>query len=164
MKLIQIVLFSSIFILQSLSAQTISRNVVASAGDHFISLNSQLEWTLGEVSIETFTSSASQLTQGFHQTNLIISTVQVGREIPGIEIFPNPVTSVVNIRNLGEQSKTLEVSLYNVEGKLLQTKSLAGGMEVHTLSMNEYAAGIFFLRVKSSDQVELKNYKIYKIR
>jgi hypothetical protein len=57
-------------------AQSLSPEVVATAGDHFATSTAQLSWTLGEPVIETFTdAAATQLTQGFHQTNLMVVAV-----------------------------------------------------------------------------------------
>ena len=57
--------------------QSISPEVIASSGDHFTGTDAQLSWTIGELVIDTYTNGSTQLTQGFHQTNLIITNVEV---------------------------------------------------------------------------------------
>jgi len=48
-------------------AQSIDRDVISSAGDHFQGPNSSLSWTLGEIATETLTDGNIILTQGFQQ-------------------------------------------------------------------------------------------------
>ena len=163
MKLLYLFLYISTLCLPALSAQTISRDVVGSAGDHFSAVNGQLEWTLGEVSIETFNSGTSQITQGFHQTNLIISSLGEEGERSEIQVYPNPVTSVLHIK-LPAGDQPLNIALYDSQGKLLHESTLLEGREVQQFSMNGYASGIYLLQVRTLLTDEISNYKIYKIR
>jgi hypothetical protein len=50
-----------------ISAQSVSPQVVSSAGDYFEGTNASLSWTLGEIATETFNSENVILTQGFQQ-------------------------------------------------------------------------------------------------
>lgn len=60
-----------IFISRYANAQSLSPTVVASQGDYFWSTTVSVEWTIGEVMIETYTVQDHFLTQGFHQPNLL---------------------------------------------------------------------------------------------
>ncbi|MFC2176342.1 hypothetical protein ACFLR1_05175, partial [Bacteroidota bacterium] len=51
-------------------SQSISPEVIASAGGHFDNGTTQLSWTLGEVAIDTYDNGTNIITQGFHQTQL----------------------------------------------------------------------------------------------
>ncbi|MFU8844174.1 MAG: hypothetical protein ACNA7V_10250 [Bacteroidales bacterium] len=64
-KIAQILLFS-VFPLY-VSAQSVSPEVIATAGDYFENSSGSLSWTLGEVMTETFSSGGNILTQGFQQ-------------------------------------------------------------------------------------------------
>jgi hypothetical protein len=50
-----------------LSGQTLSPDVISSAGNYFETPNASLSWTLGETAAETFTNGNIILTQGFQQ-------------------------------------------------------------------------------------------------
>ncbi len=51
----------------ALTAQSVSPEVVASAGDYYENGNVSLSWTLGEISTETYSNGGVILTQGFQQ-------------------------------------------------------------------------------------------------
>ncbi|MCX8113246.1 MAG: PKD domain-containing protein [Bacteroidia bacterium] len=59
----------------------------------------------------------------------------------GIRVFPNPFTESVQVLLPGEAS----IVLYDSQGALLRRGTFAKGL--HTLSLRELAAGIYFLRV-----------------
>jgi len=48
-------------------AQSVSPEVVSSAGDYFEGTNASLSWTLGEIATETYSNGTNILTQGFQQ-------------------------------------------------------------------------------------------------
>ncbi|MCD4697881.1 MAG: hypothetical protein K8S16_16775 [Bacteroidales bacterium] len=52
-------------------SQSVSPEVVSSAGDYFEGANASLSWTLGEIATETYTSGNIILTQGFQQPTAI---------------------------------------------------------------------------------------------
>lgn len=49
------------------NAQTISQDVIGSSGTFAESTAGSMAWTIGEVTIETYSSAENFLTQGFHQ-------------------------------------------------------------------------------------------------
>ena len=51
----------------TITAQSVSPEVVASAGDYFEGINASLSWTLGEIATETYSNGGIILTQGFQQ-------------------------------------------------------------------------------------------------
>ena len=51
----------------AITAQSVSPEVVASAGDYFEGINASLSWTLGEIATETYSNGGIILTQGFQQ-------------------------------------------------------------------------------------------------
>lgn len=66
MKRILILLIAVVFTI-TLTAQSVSPEVVASAGDYYEGTNASLSWTLGEIVTETYTAGGVTLTQGFQQ-------------------------------------------------------------------------------------------------
>ena len=92
MKRHTLVLFS-FFAFLAVSAQ----EVVATQGGSYSSSSANIDFTIGEVIIDTGTDGTNDLTQGFHQTNWNF----VGLEdfAPNYEatIFPNPTEDVLNI-------------------------------------------------------------------
>ena len=67
-------------------------NVMSSSGSHLTSSEGQLSYSLGE----TFIGGTTELSQGFHQSNLqIIESTTVDASIL-LNIYPNPVVDVLH--------------------------------------------------------------------
>jgi len=64
------------------------------AGEHFATAGAQLSWTLGEAVIETYTGDKSQLTQGFHQTQLTVVALNESVTVFPVLVYPNPTTAL----------------------------------------------------------------------
>lgn len=61
------ILFVAVLLPAILMAQSVSPEVVSSAGDYYEGANGSLSWTLGEIATETYSNGTNILTQGFQQ-------------------------------------------------------------------------------------------------
>ena len=61
------ILFVAFLLPAFLMAQSVSPEVVSSAGDYYEGSNGSLSWTLGEIATETYSNGTNILTQGFQQ-------------------------------------------------------------------------------------------------
>lgn len=59
------------FTYQKVNAQSFARFVVGSAGTFATSTQGSMEWTIGEVTTETYVNARYSFTQGFHQPNIL---------------------------------------------------------------------------------------------
>jgi hypothetical protein len=154
--------FFIIAIVKFCFAQTISPEVIASDGEHFVGTNAQLSWTIGEVMTETYSSGSNQLTQGFHQTNLtstLIKNIDQGFEL---SVFPNPVSEQLIIKS-GETSKAYFFNIFDNKGKLILTKpSQSNNSQI--IDVSHFSTGIYFLNVIDSESKTIKCFKINKIK
>lgn len=141
----------------SLSAQKIAPSVVASAGHVMKAGNLSLEWTLGEVVTETRTSSSLIVTQGFHQGNLGITSVQ-NQELSSLAVYPNPTSSILTIEN--PESLELQFTLTNMEGKLLLQNQLRTSNQ--EINLENLSQGNYILVFKNKN--EQKSFNIQKIK
>ena len=71
--------------------QVTTPSVVSSSGDSYSNGGVIMDYTLGEIVIETYTNSNTILTQGFHQGDLKVTTAVVNLDIK-TRIYPNPTT------------------------------------------------------------------------
>ncbi len=141
----------------SLTAQ----QVISAAGGSGSGQGVQVSWTLGETVIETFTGNQNILTQGFHQTRLVVTAVDP-LEYPGLNllVYPNPVSSVLRLECSGTETWKATCRLYHSDGKLMlfqQTGTLPG-----MIDMGNYAPGFYFLKVSRENGEHLKTFKIVK--
>ncbi len=144
-------------------SQSVSPEVTASAGEHFTGTNAQLSWTIGETMIETFENGSNQLTQGFHQTNLLVTTVEDLAESFHVNAFPNPATDILNIE-WSEITDPLTLTLCDATGKQLLRQKTLGQTMTNTLDLTAYAAGSYLLHLSNPDGKTIKTFKILKIK
>ncbi len=161
MTMKQIALFLSIFCFtNSFFAQTLSPEVISSAGTEFTNGSNSLSWTLGEPVTSTLTNN-TVVTQGFHQDNLIISGIDSPKEPDGsgIAVFPNPVSDIVLVQIKSNADEQNSLELYDADGKLLLTRQMTS--QLGEISMMSYPSGTYILKVRGSS---LKSYKIIKTK
>ena len=157
----QLLVFFIVFSSLSGFCQSLDLEVIASAGKSSQNLNFQLDWTIGEVITTTISSEDYILSQGFHQPNLIISSIGLS-DFPGlsVSIYPNPATEVVSVKlsSFGEDDRIIE--LIDMSGRIcFYEQSNAQEIEINLLGFEK---GLFFLRIHDSNGKHLGSFKIIK--
>ena len=152
MKRHTLVLFS-LFVAISVSAQ----EVVATQGGSYSSSSANIDFTIGEVIIDTGTDGTNDLTQGFHQTNW--NFLGVENHAPNYEatIFPNPTEDVLNIKTSSFENVTY--TLYDAQGKLVMQNILSA--EQTPIQVSQLAPGSYSLTLNNETQ-NLKTFKLIK--
>ena len=131
-------------------SQSIEMQVISSTGSNI----GQLDWTMGEMAI----AGSNNLTQGFHQGNLIITAiVDILNDIQAIA-YPNPTMEGVFIKT--EDVKNAHIRVFDLQGKPLTTKLI--DHFPYYVDLTTYNSGIYFIQIFNNEQV-LKTFKIEKI-
>ena len=146
----------------TLQAQSSSPSVVASVGGEGNSATHQVVWTIGEPVIRTEISTTNQLTQGFHQTQLLISSVSKIELSFSIDVFPNPTTSTLTLSFENDRSEDLKWSLVDVMGRERKAGIIQNAVSNYSLNVQDLEHGIYFLNLKTSENKNLQTYKIQK--
>ncbi len=140
--------------------QIFAQTIISTSGNDFRNNNLQISWTLGEPVIETFSNGNTQLTQGFHQTSLVVTAID---EIPelnaSISVYPNPVADFLNLEIKNAAGMKICFTLYSMDGKVISTKQMDS--DVAEIPMFGFAPSTYFLRVSNKTQ-NLKTFKIVK--
>jgi hypothetical protein len=152
MKKNTIVLFSLLTTL-SVSAQ----EVIATQGDSYSNASANIDFTIGEVIINTGTDGTNDITQGFHQTNW--NFLGVEDFAPNYEaiIFPNPTEDVLNIKT--SMFENVTYTLYDGLGKLVMQDKLSA--EQTPIQVSQLAPGSYSLTLNNETQ-NLKTFKLIK--
>ena len=112
---IALLLFASI----PLSSQSISPEVIASAGDVYLIQNGpRLSWTMGESAVETYPIGNTRLTLGFHQMYvqpMSVPTTEASPLAGLVYVWPNPTSGFLQVENLSGQ--TLSVVALDLAGR-----------------------------------------------
>ena len=134
-----------------------AQEVVATQGESYSNASASIDFTIGEVIINTGTDGTNDLTQGFHQTNWNF----LGLEdfAPNYEaiIFPNPTQEVLNIRT--SMFENVTYTLYDAQGKLVMQNILSA--EQTPIQVSQLAPGSYSLTLNNETQ-NLKTFKLIK--
>jgi len=137
-----------------------AQEVISTAGETNTAGNIEVSWTVGEAVINTFSTGNSVLTQGFHQTKLIITAISdiVDSNIR-IKVYPNPTEEFVVIQ-FNEIIQKSSFLLLNMNGSELES----GLMEtVHKqINLSGYANGTYLLQIRKNNGETLQTFKIQK--
>ncbi|MEZ7942122.1 MAG: T9SS type A sorting domain-containing protein [Flavobacteriales bacterium] len=135
----------------------LSQEVVSTQGDSYSNASGSIDFTIGEVITATGTNGVSDITQGFHQTNL--NVLGVDDHFPSYEaiIFPNPTEDILNIRT--SMFEDVTYTLYDAQGKLVMQNKLVA--EQTPIQLVHLAAGGYSLVLNNSTQ-KLKTFRLIK--
>ena len=154
--------FTLLFCVSLINAQSISAELISSAGNHYQDENIQVSWSIGEPIIATLAEGDVILTQGFHQDRYTIQTlIEDLSSNFKVKIYPNPTTDFINV-NFTENSSSskLQIKLYDFNGKMLLVKDVNTDSE--KIDMSRFANSTYILKI-TDNKKEVFSYKISKI-
>ena len=134
-----------------------AQEVVSTQGDSYSNGTANIDFTIGEVVINTGTDGTNDITQGFHQTNWNFLGVEDHAPSYEATIFPNPTSEVLNIRTSTFENVTY--SLYDAQGKLVLQDKLSA--EQTKIPVSNLATGSYSLILNNETQ-NLKTFKVIK--
>jgi len=151
-----LLLMSVIFI----SAQSIDRQVFATAGNSVSNANHKITFTIGEPIIGTIQNN-TVINQGFLAAASSSSTLAVDEQLlsTAIKVYPNPVTEKLSI-DLNDVSGDAKVMIYSNTGQLLKTEKL--NAQNNTINVNHLQNGLYLVNLHFSDYKTIKTFKIIK--
>ena len=144
-------LLFSLFATISVTAQ----EVVSTQGESYSNASGSIDFTIGELIIDTGTDGTNDITQGFHQTNWNFLGVEDHSPSYEATIFPNPTSEVLNIKTSTFENVTY--TLYDAQGKLVLQDILSA--EQTPIQVGQLAPGSYSLTLNNQTQ----NLKIFKL-
>lgn len=142
----------------SINAQSTSPEVLASSGEHFTGTNAQLSWSLGELITETYSIATNQLTQGFHQTNLILSSIEDLTTDYSIDVYPNPTSNYISVETL-KNNELMNIEIFDINGKLIYHETFT---EKTIINVKNYNNGSYFFKISNQKNQFIKTFQILK--
>lgn len=150
----------TIFLLSLLYTLAVSaQEVVSTQGDSYSNASANIDFTIGEIVINTRTSGTIELTQGFHQTNWNFVGIQDHSPSFNATIFPNPTSEVLNIRTSAH--KNVSFTVFDTKGNLVLQDKLTA--EQTTIQVSKLATGSYSVVLKDHTQ-NLKTFNLIKTR
>ena len=141
----------------ALTSSVYCQEVVSTQGESYSNASGSIDFTIGEVVINTVSDGTNDLTQGFHQTNW--SFVGLDNHLPSYEaiVFPNPTEEILNVR--ASVFEDVTYTLYDAKGKLVLQDLLSA--EQTPIQVSQLAPGNYSLTLSNQNQ-NLKTFKLIK--
>ena len=139
-----------------------AQEVVSTQGDSYSNTSGSIDFTIGEVVINTGTDGTNDVTQGFHQTNWNFLGVEDHAYNYEATIFPNPTEDLLNIRT--SMFENVTYTLYDAQGKLMLQDKLSA--EQTLIQVSQLAPGSYTLTLNKTmrehQDLLLKTFKLIK--
>jgi hypothetical protein len=148
-----------LLIVEPLSAQ----QSVHSSGGEAQGQGGTVSYSIGQVAYEYQESQDGSVAQGV-QHAFEIYTVFVAEKLSlniELKVFPNPTIDELKLQVVfdGSPNRKLNYQLYDLSGKLLQSKPI--NSDITHIDVQHYARANYLLRV-NDDKTELKTFRIVK--
>jgi hypothetical protein len=140
------------------SSISFAQEVVSSQGDSYNNSNGSVDFTIGEVVVNTGTDGTNNLTQGFHQTNWNFLGIDNHEQNFEAIVYPNPLGSELVIQT--EFFENMTYILYDATGRIVAENKLSAletGIDVSTLAPSAYS-----LVLRNENQENRKTFKLVK--
>ncbi len=136
-----------------------SQEIISPAGNYSANSDITISYTIGEPIIETLQSGDFQITQGFHQTKLIVSGISTNSICnDNVKVYPNPTNEYLYI-DFNAKDEILVCFLTDENGKKLTTPSSINS--IISIDMRHFPPGVYFIYLTNSKN-QIATYKIVK--
>jgi hypothetical protein len=121
--------------------------------------------TIGETAVEIIGSEGFELTQGFQQPNITVSS-EIAPEGTGVDVYPNPATDFINVKFFGDAARKFRVDIINITGMIVNTLNVSfitNYFYIQQIEVGRLTNGFYFVRVTSDDSKINRIFKIEKM-
>lgn len=134
------------------------QEIVSTQGDSYTNGTNTIDFTIGEPVIESESDGTNDLTQGFHQTKLLVTSVNDIDKNFKVSVFPNPTSQFITIKIENVKGETYQ--LFDINGKVVSTGRLTSASS--KVDLSGLANGTFILSISNNKNKQLKTYQIIK--
>lgn len=133
---------------------------ILAAGSNASGIGGSISYSVGQVVYITMTGTNGSMAPGVQQPYEISVGLDEAKGITlSCSVYPNPVFDVLTLKVENFNHSTLTVSLYDMNGKVLENKKLEG--DATSIDMGNLAPATYFLKVTDNNK-EVKIFKIIK--
>lgn len=148
-----------------LFSQEISHEVLVPVAGIVSTGEMEFTQTIGETAIQIIGTSDIILTQGFQQPRITFSP-EIAPLGNGVNVYPNPVTDIVNVELFGDGSRSFRIDIITISGTLVRSEKMFFSdpfWQIRQYSVDQLSKGLYFIRVISDDGVINRTFKITKM-
>lgn len=157
MKTSQITLLL-LLIFQVALAQSISKQVIGTAGKTQSNSNLKVSWTTGEPVVGLMTAGGNQLGIGYYPAmNLQALSVEDNVLDVQLKVYPNPTSQSLYVSH--PELNSFGITIVDLNGKLLYQGSIN---KDEPLDVSNYTQGMYLVTVENKEANKKNTYKIIK--
>ena len=177
MRLRILFIVAGLSIIPLAQAQHLSPSVISPSGDVSYSTDFSLEWTLGEIAVNTIHATDHIYTEGFHQPVLSVrvveapfnyNTTEYAENIASgdlkITVVPNPVTSILHVTIISNDPSEILLQLSDLSGKTVISTEVDPMVNSTDLDVSFLPSGLYLLQFIDGEGKMIKTYKVAKIQ
>jgi hypothetical protein len=142
-----------------ITSGTYAQELISAAGDVFSGTSLQIEWSLGEIMIDSYGDGDVLLTQGFHQPEL--THVDIPDTL--VKVYPNPfdLSFYIDLDEIESESNHFSMVLFDMGGRIVFAQDIVMG--TNEILTEDIPDGIYFLKLFDPKSNLLKSVKIIKL-
>lgn len=146
-----------IFFISSICfAQSISKQIIGSAGNNFSNTNIKVNFSIGESVVGIMTYNGNQLSNGFHPGfNSEVLDLNDNLKSEQIIVFPNPTSKFLYVHH--SKLNTFEAIILDINGKVLYSGNFQNDIP---LDISNYMPGLYMVIIENKENNLKKTYKI----
>ena len=157
MKTSQITLLL-LLIFQVALAQSISKQVIGTAGKTQSNSNLKVSWTTGEPVVGLMTAGGNQLSNGYYPAmNLQALSVEDNVLDVQLKVYPNPTSQSLYVSH--PELNSFGITIVDLNGKLLYKGSIN---KDEPLDVSNYTQGMYLVTIENKASNKKNTYKIIK--
>jgi hypothetical protein len=150
--------FLMLLVSSSFFAQTISKQVIGTAGKTQTNSNLKVSWTTGEPVVGLMTAGGNQLGNGYYPAMdiqaLSIDDVALNVEI---KVYPNPTSHSLYVSH--PDLTSFQIQIVDMNGKQIHTGTIEKEIP---LDVSSYTQGMYLVTIEDTINHKKNTYKIIK--
>lgn len=146
-------------------AQSLEPELISPAGGTIQLDEIRMDWTLGDLAVETLTTPGGLLTEGFLQPQLKVERVTSVAVVSGYQVTlsPNPTLRSIFLEAESEQQEDLRIELVDPSGRPLGNWRWAAPFDRYEVDMSALPTATYFVRLFQADGRLVDTWKVIKI-
>ena len=151
-------LFHVILITSIGYSQTISKQVIGSAGKTQSNPNLKVSWTIGEPVVGLMTAGDNQLSNGYYPA-MNIKTLKIEDNFVDLQVkvYPNPTSQLLCVSH--PELNSFAIQITDLNGKQIYSGKIG---KDHPLDVSHYTQGMYLVTIENKETKTKNTYKIIK--
>jgi hypothetical protein len=139
-------------------SQSISKQVIGTAGKTQTNSNLKVSWTTGEPVVGLMTAGGNQLGNGYYPTmDLKALKIENNSLDLQVKVYPNPTSQMLYVSHPELDSFSMQIT--DLNGKQFYTGTIQKGQ---ALDVSSYSQGIYLITVENKEANKKNTYKLIK--